>query len=1423
MTDQQKLSSRLIGHWIDILHCQLDKSLVKNDSYCEICTTSHDQSSSNHNELGVQSHLENMISILKKENDSCLYEVDSDENLEQSLQQLFDTVSKLDGHIDHCSTILLLLSITIREQSFRRNLHKSFERIINLYNTNKRDSSNQQRFIALSNQHLLTNIISPTTIYYDKKFIIIWLTKLIHEMKQLLDDEMITIDIITHLVPLAKWLVDIIAPSHSRDIVIVTNIHTLLDDGLTLLLSLVNDDDSDHDITTEYIGYLLVFQSYLISDTYLSCNLPSTYLYHYIHRLCQAPRSKLRILQSNTNINVMCKQCWDRGYLPLLERMMVTIDYAYYSEDMSDKASKHRNIVEFSTLLSTVTMIVKTIQDSTLCMISGTYDLTIKLTVNMTIKLCTSILYRLLSLFDFTDTFPLLTMGIGIRQCIYNVLMLMDTLLTISSPDEIQSSIITHSHDLSTIFVLLYCLTESIDLSESSNTTIDSSIHGVDMNQVIAYVVRILRRILTFNHNNSTLPDNVFKLLCNNELLQNHFQFIENPICGLTILVKLFHIITSSITYQTTSKTFNELFEELLYCYDRLLECIYYPRIDLSSITTILFKDPSDLSHHYPIFAIRLVSCLTYCYKNYHNVVTDVNSNQSVSSHSTSSYLRCVKYIIHIIKCLIDSRFDQSLDDGQIMPTLLSQLLQIGDVYDILMNILNTALHHCNIHLESSSEIDVLYNYSISIANDGMEILKCLHQYYQMFHMTLHHSDGLKYMKDGKLMPLVTIEIRSSLQQRYRLLIDILEFAQQQHIFTSQGFLGLNALTMLMNHLAIPSIPARYQSKEERKLILPFIEESCKFRQWLVECEDESGNERGDVDIIANIFSMDMNKDDSETTEYSIDVVMCCLKVLSSLFYFTDANSVEDDTLKTSLRTSSSQAYKQLRDYHLQSTCQFGESIINLLKTHWEKIKQQVDQLGDECDGIGFDSENYFQSINLLQAIGVFMVNIEREHATALEANPMDADGDENITDYVFPWSNSQVNQIWLQLWSYNQDSQNLISVITDVIVHVMIKNDAPKFYRELLCLDERSENDKQKEEKMIDMNKLIDLIYEAMDKYFDDGEGAMAMAHLVQHLTWQSPTVQGCFLQRTGAFRTEEEINDGRLWVDALHHFNYCAQAIEALSVATCGMLYNWSNYAKLGEVYEESETLESVHFDSVDNIFPGLISQWILIAQDPVHRAHFNTMDSIIPAFRDLIERTIKNKINKHGWIRDYDGFEEAIEGVINHYQSLQVMEDTPNNPQTEEEREEMIIEILNCAREIQQYLRVYSKRRFCDILENITIEESSRRIEDESEVELSVKWWEQGHASGHKQDLVPHAFICPITLKIMADPVLLSDGHSYERDAIVRWLQDSDRSPKTNQVLLNRYFFPNQALKMIIEEFVETKHGLYIKYHPFKSHEG
>ncbi|KAJ6797364.1 putative E3 ubiquitin-protein ligase PUB23 [Iris pallida] len=68
------------------------------------------------------------------------------------------------------------------------------------------------------------------------------------------------------------------------------------------------------------------------------------------------------------------------------------------------------------------------------------------------------------------------------------------------------------------------------------------------------------------------------------------------------------------------------------------------------------------------------------------------------------------------------------------------------------------------------------------------------------------------------------------------------------------------------------------------------------------------------------------------------------------------------------------------------------------------------------------------------------------------------------------------------------------------------------------------------------------------------------------------------------------------------------------------------------------------------------------------------------------------------------------------------------------------------------------------------------------------------------------IPPYFICPISLQIMKDPVILSSGVSYDRSSIDRWLSAyQHRScPVTNQPLADRTLTPNTTLLNLINSW-------------------
>ena len=66
--------------------------------------------------------------------------------------------------------------------------------------------------------------------------------------------------------------------------------------------------------------------------------------------------------------------------------------------------------------------------------------------------------------------------------------------------------------------------------------------------------------------------------------------------------------------------------------------------------------------------------------------------------------------------------------------------------------------------------------------------------------------------------------------------------------------------------------------------------------------------------------------------------------------------------------------------------------------------------------------------------------------------------------------------------------------------------------------------------------------------------------------------------------------------------------------------------------------------------------------------------------------------------------------------------------------------------------------------------------------------------------KKDL-PSNFYCPLTKRIYKDPVIDSEGNTYEREAIERWLRSQSSSPVTNNYLCVEMLKPNRELKRTI----------------------
>jgi hypothetical protein len=59
------------------------------------------------------------------------------------------------------------------------------------------------------------------------------------------------------------------------------------------------------------------------------------------------------------------------------------------------------------------------------------------------------------------------------------------------------------------------------------------------------------------------------------------------------------------------------------------------------------------------------------------------------------------------------------------------------------------------------------------------------------------------------------------------------------------------------------------------------------------------------------------------------------------------------------------------------------------------------------------------------------------------------------------------------------------------------------------------------------------------------------------------------------------------------------------------------------------------------------------------------------------------------------------------------------------------------------------------------------------------------------------------CPITHERLRDPVTAEDNRVYEREAIVRWINENGTSPFTRQVLHINRLVPNERIKRLADQ--------------------
>ena len=80
----------------------------------------------------------------------------------------------------------------------------------------------------------------------------------------------------------------------------------------------------------------------------------------------------------------------------------------------------------------------------------------------------------------------------------------------------------------------------------------------------------------------------------------------------------------------------------------------------------------------------------------------------------------------------------------------------------------------------------------------------------------------------------------------------------------------------------------------------------------------------------------------------------------------------------------------------------------------------------------------------------------------------------------------------------------------------------------------------------------------------------------------------------------------------------------------------------------------------------------------------------------------------------------------------------------------------------------------------------------------------------AAAEPDAFVPPECFCPISMALMQEPYLATDGHTYERECIAAWLENHDTSPLTNDQLPSKMIIPNHALRsLIMTRFQHREH--------------
>lgn len=108
------------------------------------------------------------------------------------------------------------------------------------------------------------------------------------------------------------------------------------------------------------------------------------------------------------------------------------------------------------------------------------------------------------------------------------------------------------------------------------------------------------------------------------------------------------------------------------------------------------------------------------------------------------------------------------------------------------------------------------------------------------------------------------------------------------------------------------------------------------------------------------------------------------------------------------------------------------------------------------------------------------------------------------------------------------------------------------------------------------------------------------------------------------------------------------------------------------------------------------------------------------------------------------------------------------------------------------------------------DVTVSKNKKRVRDGATLKQINKKKQKIEDIEKKDEcIIPDEFKCPISLSIMKEPVICSDGHTYDKESITKLfeMRSIAFSPKTRVKLDKNILLPNHNIRKMIDEFLKN----------------